>query len=258
MVWDVVLAGGVPRVVLPPRHVLFGHDDEVTSLDVNFELDVAASGSRDGSVSVHTLREGKYVWTAKLPTGGAVTMLRISPVNGHIVAYSQQQFSLSLYSINGKLLERTEIHERLADMFITRDGHYLITGGNNTVVFRTLYNLRFAHKYQISTPICCLGMSNDERHLIAGMRDGNILVVARNPTTSPSLGHGSGTLSGSYSSMSDLTMSSPSLPQPPGSPMTATANPHRSPTATAAALSSRLSWFSRSKTLPPASFSSTS
>ncbi len=45
----------VPR----PRHVLYGHQDEVTCLALSHELDLVVSGAADGTVLVHTLLQGR-------------------------------------------------------------------------------------------------------------------------------------------------------------------------------------------------------
>ena len=150
MVW--VLAGdrgggaGAP-VLVPPRLTLFGHDDEVSAVAVNCELDVVVSGARDGAVLLHTLRTGTFVWSASPVAGGRVSAIHISPTNGLVVVYSQAKFALALLNINGRLLVRTTLHDRLSDMLISRDGEYLVTAGSNSVVFRTLHKFAFSFTF---------------------------------------------------------------------------------------------------------------
>jgi hypothetical protein len=50
MVWDVVLKPNYYFIQTTPIHILYGHDDEVTCVAVDVELDVAFSGSK-----VHSL-----------------------------------------------------------------------------------------------------------------------------------------------------------------------------------------------------------
>jgi WD40 repeat protein len=44
-----------------PLHILFGHDDAVTSVSINPEFDIVVSGSDDGTVMVHSLNSGVYI-----------------------------------------------------------------------------------------------------------------------------------------------------------------------------------------------------
>lgn len=86
------------------------------------------------------MRRGQFVWSARPPAITSITLLKISPVHGHIVIYSQDQFCLYLYNVDGRLLARATLHERLGDILISRDGHFIISGGSkNTVVVRHLF-----------------------------------------------------------------------------------------------------------------------
>jgi len=172
----------VPPVLLPPRLTLFGHDDEVSAVAVNCELDVVVSGGNDGSILLHTLRTGTFVWSAN-PVKGRVSTINISPVNGLITIYSQARFTLAVLSINGKILQSTSVHDRLSDMFISRDGQYLVTSGSNAVVFRTLPDLKFAHKVSTSHPVSCMCLSPDSMYILLSTKDGNIMAVGKNPGT---------------------------------------------------------------------------
>jgi WD40 repeat protein len=60
MVWDVNLERDLP-LKSQPQYILYGHDDAVTCVAVNPELDVVVSGSDDGTVIIHNLRDGTYV-----------------------------------------------------------------------------------------------------------------------------------------------------------------------------------------------------
>jgi WD40 repeat protein len=59
-VWLLHLDEELPMDVAP-THVLFGHEDSVTAVAVHQELDVVISGSDDGLVLIHTLREGLFL-----------------------------------------------------------------------------------------------------------------------------------------------------------------------------------------------------
>jgi WD40 repeat protein len=63
LIWKIasereVLGDPVDKI---PLHQLYGHDDSINCVAVNAELDLIASGSDDGTVMLHTLREGVYL-----------------------------------------------------------------------------------------------------------------------------------------------------------------------------------------------------
>lgn len=71
MVWEVnadkdILAACLssqmcPLITLQPIHVLYGHDNVVSSLAVSPELDLICSGSDDGTIILFSLRSGMYI-----------------------------------------------------------------------------------------------------------------------------------------------------------------------------------------------------
>ncbi|EFA75292.1 BEACH domain-containing protein [Heterostelium album PN500] len=183
MVWNLSShKSAVPKFENVPTHILYGHDDEVTCVDLNIELDICISGSKDGTCIIHNLRRGEYVRTISLPKQSPVSKCSISN-QGHIVIYSQADLVIYLYSINGQLLKSVDTHERLHSIIISRDSEYLISGGDKgTVVLRTLYNLKFAHKLSFDTPINSLAMGSDQKHLMVGLEDGRLLIIAKSKT----------------------------------------------------------------------------
>ncbi len=89
MVWEIQpLKSSSYKIDETPLHILYGHDDEVSCVAVNLELDIAVSGSKDGSCIIHTLRRGKYVRSIFHPKRHEIKLLAVSS-QGHIVMYSQ-------------------------------------------------------------------------------------------------------------------------------------------------------------------------
>jgi neurobeachin-like protein 1/2 len=72
-------------MLIQPLHTLYGHDLPVTCVSIVTELDMAVSGSSDGSVNVYTLHEGHFLRTLRPPNGLdlEVTFLTVSE-QGHI------------------------------------------------------------------------------------------------------------------------------------------------------------------------------
>ncbi len=87
IVWDVLLTaasnGAFVREV--PRHVLYGHDDEVTCVTINTDLDIVASGSLDGTMILYEFRSGEYLRTISVSSQYAVTEVAISS-NAYLAA----------------------------------------------------------------------------------------------------------------------------------------------------------------------------
>ena len=65
MVWPLIPAASRSSSanLLPekPRHVLHGHDDEVTCVVASSDVNIVLSGSSDGTAIVYTLRSGNYM-----------------------------------------------------------------------------------------------------------------------------------------------------------------------------------------------------
>ena len=67
-VWDIDTTGKSQYPVADhPRNVLYGHDDEVTTLAVSTDLDVVVSASKDKTCNIYTLSTGRYVRTVRHP-----------------------------------------------------------------------------------------------------------------------------------------------------------------------------------------------
>jgi hypothetical protein len=212
IIWEICLDKEMP-VSPSPLHVLHGHDDPVTCVAVNGELDILVSGSIDGTLIIHTLREGVYVRSILLgyhsvssappiigPQVRRVTMLAISK-EGYILAYSNDGINLlCTYAINGRLVKMIDVGERLFAMCMSEDGNVVLTGGERClVVFRWVVNLRLANTNSrfgleavvdgkdedgdsgdyFMSPIRSLLLTSSERLLIVGLESGKIRILAQ-------------------------------------------------------------------------------
>ena len=152
MIWDVNTSGDLPLGSGTPKRILYGHDDAVSCVAVNTMLDVVVSGSDDGTVIIHSLREGSYTRTivigvsplSRKPSASSdamTTRRRIHWVcvtrEGYVVVYIIDEHLLCTYTVNGRLLARKDVRERLYAFLPSEDGQVLVTGGENClVVFR--------------------------------------------------------------------------------------------------------------------------
>jgi WD40 repeat protein len=159
MVWEVQTNREMP-LGESPLHILYGHDDAVTSVSVNAELDVVVSGSVDGTVIIHSLRDASYIRTiligsvppkslasnpnpstvaaAAAAAAAASTRRRIHWLcvtkEGYVVVYLIDELLLCTYTVNGRLVAVKDIRERLYSLIPSEDGQVLITGGENCLV----------------------------------------------------------------------------------------------------------------------------
>ena len=212
IIWEICLDKDMP-VSPSPLHVLHGHDDPVTCVAVNSEFDILVSGSIDGTLMIHTLRDGVYVRSILLgyhstssipsisgPQVRRVTMLAISK-EGYIIVYSNDGINLlCTYTINGRLVKMIDAGERLFAMCLSEDGHVVLTGGERCLIaFRWVANLRLANTNSrfgleavvdgkgedgdtadyFMSPIRSLLLTSSERLLIVGLESGKIRILAQ-------------------------------------------------------------------------------
>ena len=109
-------------ILAEPVQVLSGHDKAVTCVAISTELDVAASGSEDGTVNVYTIKEGQYMRTvtpntAQGPDGSQspfmVSNLKMS-YQGHLVfsGHTKDTHSVHTFTINGHPLHSEIVGHR--------------------------------------------------------------------------------------------------------------------------------------------------
>ncbi|KAG8438231.1 hypothetical protein GDO86_008792 [Hymenochirus boettgeri] len=138
MIWQVLQQGGISCGLSPkPVQVLYGHDDEVTCVAISTELDMAVSGSKDGTVIVHTIRLGQFMRFIKPPCESSlpltITQLAVG-LEGQIIFQStiegrtslKDKFALHSYSVNGKHLASVPLDEQVTALCVTQD--FLVLG----------------------------------------------------------------------------------------------------------------------------------
>merc|ERR1712091_600030 len=107
MLWHTEVSSRTPPD--KPTHILFGHDDEVTAVAANYDLDLVASCSLDGTCILHTLRSGRYTLTIRPPgPDSLLSRVAISP-RGYLVLFSRSDLRLHLYGLSGRNLGSMEV-----------------------------------------------------------------------------------------------------------------------------------------------------
>ncbi|XP_051574482.1 neurobeachin-like protein 2 isoform X2 [Myxocyprinus asiaticus] len=189
MVWQVLQQGGFSSGLSPrPVQVLSGHDQEVTCVAISTELDMAISGSKDGTVIVHSVRRGQYLRTLRPPCESCilapVAQLEVG-MEGHIVAQTvmegrsagKEKYALHVYSVNGTLLASVTLDEKVSALHLVPD--YLIVGTQQgNLHIRDLYSLNLAvAPLALKVPVCCVSVTKESSHILVGLEDGKLIVV---------------------------------------------------------------------------------
>nr|XP_029511714.1 lipopolysaccharide-responsive and beige-like anchor protein [Oncorhynchus nerka] len=120
---------------------------------------------------------GDLLRTLEGPGGCVQPRLIQSSTEGHAVVYYDKGH-FCFFSINGKLLGHMEVEENIRAMLLSRDGQYLLTGGDGGVLsVWQVHNLKQMFTYPgCDAGIRSMAMSNDQRCIITGMASGSIVL----------------------------------------------------------------------------------
>eukprot|EP01113_Clastostelium_recurvatum_P032618 TRINITY_DN4216_c0_g1_i3.p1 TRINITY_DN4216_c0_g1~~TRINITY_DN4216_c0_g1_i3.p1 ORF type:complete len:2476 (+),score=625.81 TRINITY_DN4216_c0_g1_i3:3-7430(+) len=169
-----------------PLHTLYGHDDIITCVAVNSDLDIVASGSRDMTCIVHTLYDGRYLRT--LTHDAPLSRVLVSR-EGDIACYSRDSGMLRLYTINGTLLGSVVSFSLLEAILFSANGKYLVTGtsaGQDAIVVRsTLPGLEILHQFECDVGVRSLVLVCDDKFLMAALQDGRVNMFEFTPDRWP-------------------------------------------------------------------------
>ncbi|KAM8904058.1 neurobeachin-like protein 1 isoform 2-T3 [Spinachia spinachia] len=189
MVWQVLQQGGAPVGLHPkPVQVLYGHTDEVVSVSISTELDMAVSGSRDGTVIIHTVRRGQYMRCLRPPCDSSLPLsilhLAVS-WEGHLLVHTclegkatlKDKNALHLYSVNGKHLCSELLKEQVTDMCVS--GEYVVIGSEQGYLsIRNLYSLSLiTEPMAMRVPVRCVSVTKEQSHILVGLEDGKLIIV---------------------------------------------------------------------------------
>ncbi|XP_032987581.1 neurobeachin-like protein 2 isoform X3 [Rhinolophus ferrumequinum] len=188
MVWRLLQQGGLSvGLASKPVQVLYGHEAAVSCVAISTELDMAVSGSEDGTVIIHTVRRGQFV-AALRPPGvmlpGPVSHLALGS-EGQIVVQSstrerlgaQVTYALHLYSVNGKLRASLPLVEQPTALAVT-EGFVLLGTAQCALHILHLNNLLpAAPPLPMKVPIRSVAVTKEHSHVLVGLEDGKLIVV---------------------------------------------------------------------------------
>lgn len=188
IVWEVIMQGGSSSSVNSRRlQTLYGHDAEITAVQISVELDTAVSASKDGTVIIHTVRRGHYMRTLRPPCTMGYTLNiphMVMDDMGRIVLYChetlpiepKERFSLHLYSINGQHLCTEKVNYGLGH--VINVGDHLVTGDSQgqLCIWET-FGLRQLTVLPLHVPVHSLAITTSNSHIFAGLRDGKLIII---------------------------------------------------------------------------------
>lgn len=159
-----------------PRAILTGHDCEITCAAVCAELGLVISGSREGPCLIHSMN-GDLLRTLDGPENCVRPRLIQASTEGHCVIYYEKGL-FCVFSVNGKLLTSMELEDNTKTMLLSRDGQYLLTGGDvGVVIVWQVWDLKQLFTYPgCDAGIRSMAMSHDQRCIITGMASGSIVL----------------------------------------------------------------------------------
>ncbi|XP_045552936.1 neurobeachin-like protein 2 isoform X4 [Salmo salar] len=188
IVWQVLQQGEFSSGLSPrPVQVLCGHDQEVTCVAISTELDMAVSGSKDGTLIIHSVRRGQFLRTLRPPGESClparVTGLQVG-MEGHIVAQTaleghtagKEKYSLHVYSVNGCLLSSVSLEEEVTALYLVPE--YIILGTQQgNLHIRDLYSLALAVALPLKVAVRSVSVTRESSHILVGLQDGKLIVV---------------------------------------------------------------------------------
>ncbi|XP_055452539.1 lipopolysaccharide-responsive and beige-like anchor protein [Psammomys obesus] len=159
-----------------PRAILTGHDYEVTCAAVCAELGLVLSGSQEGPCLIHSMN-GDLLRALEGPENCLRPKLIQASREGHCVIFYENG-CFCTFSVNGKLQAIAETDDHIRAMQLSRDGQYLLTGGDHGVVIvRQASDLQQLFAYPgCDAGIRAMALSFDQRCVIAGMASGSIVL----------------------------------------------------------------------------------
>ncbi|XP_051822312.1 lipopolysaccharide-responsive and beige-like anchor protein [Antechinus flavipes] len=159
-----------------PRVILTGHDYEITCATVCAELGLVISGSKEGPCLIHSMN-GDLLRTLEGPENCLRPKLIQASREGHCVIYYENGV-FCIFSVNGKLQATMETDDHIRAMQLSRDGQYLLTGGDNGVVMVwQVCDLKQLFAYPgCDAGIRSMALSYDQRCIMTGMASGSIVL----------------------------------------------------------------------------------
>jgi WD40 repeat protein len=136
------------------KFTIFGHEKEITAVDISRDNDVIVSASKHGKILVHSFLEESLIRAFSLDEDVNITKLSISS-NCEIVFSSISaetvgpRFStLHLYSCNGQKISKQDFGSEIINFTISRSGsHILVCDSIGSLSLHFTHNFSHIHTF---------------------------------------------------------------------------------------------------------------
>lgn len=162
--------------IATPRATLTGHEQPVTTVVISAELGLVVSGSTSGPVLVHTTF-GDLLRSLVPPDGFDNPQCAVMSREG-IIVVNYDKGKIAAFTINAKNLCVNSHADNIQCMLLSRDGEYLITGGDKGIVeVWRAFNLALLYAYPCcDSSVRSLALTHDQKFLLAGLSTGTVVV----------------------------------------------------------------------------------
>ena len=185
IVWDLSSLTGSSSA-LKSVQVLYGHDKPVACVGLSTSLDMAVSGSLDGTVNVHTIKEGQYIRTLHAAGRGSIERILITQLwlsdRGDVIfaAEEKDNFSIQAFTINGEQIGLSYNPYAFTAMASAGDGFIVCGDASGHVTIRRIISLVPVFDIPMQSPVEDLVMAPRNSQLLVALRDGKVVVIAPN------------------------------------------------------------------------------
>ena len=162
-----------------PAHVLRGHAAAVLCVGLSSVLRLAASGSRDGTTALYTLRDGKRVRKLREPSGAEIEQLLLCDSGGYVVAVAAAGSRMHLFTLNGLLAWSWEAEGAgCSAVRLSLNGDVLLCGfdDGSLCAWRLHDRQPLCHFTSAPAPITCLAISPLDGCLVVGTSRAELLI----------------------------------------------------------------------------------
>lgn len=184
IVWDISSVGASGTTMLKPIQVLYGHDKSVSCVGLLTSLDLAVSGSLDGTVNVHTIKEGQYIRTLQAAGQADVERIIITHLwlseRGDVVftAEEKDNFSIQSYTVNGEKIGLSHNPFAFTALSAGDEGYVVCGDASGEVTIRRVLGLVPTFEIPLLSPIEDLVVAPRNTQLLVALRDSKVIVVA--------------------------------------------------------------------------------
>ncbi|TKR77171.1 hypothetical protein L596_018191 [Steinernema carpocapsae] len=170
-----------PGETAAPRAILTGHDAQITAISVSAELGIVVSGSKDGTVLIHTTNGDLLrTLTCDAPDVAHLPIHCIVMSRECMLGVFYGTSHLATFTTSGRQLQQQSFRfqEQINCATLSRDGEYLIVGSQNgrVSVLRMFPHQVLYTFQQTDSAVRCVSLSVNQRFLLAGLDSGAIVV----------------------------------------------------------------------------------